>query len=71
MHLMSGRRHKVLTAVGLRHAGRLRVRLVETLVRVNPIDAAALELYLDTGDWQGKAGGYAIQGAAARFIPWI
>ncbi|WCR02064.1 Maf family protein [Paracoccus saliphilus] len=71
MRLMSGRRHRVLTAVALRHAGRTRLRQVETLVRMRPIDAAALERYLDFDDWQGKAGAYAIQGAAAEFIPWI
>lgn len=71
MRLMSGRRHRVLTAIALRHGGRSRVRLVETQVRMRPIDAAALDAYLDGGDWQGKAGGYAIQGAAAAFIPWI
>ena len=71
MRLMSGRRHLVLTAVVLRHAGQIRLRLVETRVRMRPIDAAALEQYLDIGDWRGKAGGYAIQGAAAAFIPWI
>lgn len=71
MRLMSGRRHRVLTSVALRHDGRIRVRLVETLVRMRPIDSAALERYLDIGDWRGKAGGYAIQGAAAAFIPWI
>lgn len=71
MRLMSGRRHRVLTAVALRHAGRTRLRQVETLVRMRPIDSVALERYLDFGDWQGKAGAYAIQGAAAEFIPWI
>lgn len=71
MRLMSGRRHRVLTAIALRHGDRSRVRLVETQVRMRPIDAAALDAYLDAGDWQGKAGGYAIQGAAAAFIPWI
>ena len=71
MRLMSGRRHLVLTAIALRHAGRTRLRLVETKVRMRPIDPGALEHYLDVGDWQGKAGGYAIQGAAAAFIPWI
>lgn len=71
MRLMSGRRHKVLTAIALRHQGHSRVRLVETLVRMNPVDEPALQRYLDMGDWQGKAGGYAIQGAAAQFIPWI
>lgn len=71
MRLMSGRRHRVLTAIALRHGDRSRLRLVETQVRMRPIDAAALDAYLDAGDWQGKAGGYAIQGAAAAFIPWI
>ncbi len=71
MRLMSGRRHKVLTAIALRHGDRTRLRLVETLVRMNPISPARLDAYLDVGDWQGKAGGYAIQGAAAAFIPWI
>ncbi|MCG6112459.1 MAG: Maf family protein [Paracoccus sp.] len=71
MRLMSGRRHVVLTAIALRHGPRTALRLVETRVRMRSIDDAALERYLDAGDWQGKAGGYAIQGAAAAFIPWL
>lgn len=71
MRLMSGRRHVVLTAIALRHGSRTALRLVETKVRMRSIDPAALERYLDAGDWQGKAGGYAIQGAAAVFIPWL
>ncbi|MDO5706221.1 MAG: nucleoside triphosphate pyrophosphatase [Paracoccus sp. (in: a-proteobacteria)] len=71
MRLMSGRRHRVLTAVALRHGGVMRERLVETLVRMRPLDDPALDRYIAVGDWQGKAGGYAIQGAAAAFIPWI
>lgn len=71
MRLMSGRRHRVLTAVVLHQNGKSRTRLVETLVRMRPISGPELERYLDVGDWQGKAGAYAIQGAAAAFIPWI
>ena len=71
MRLMSGRRHVVLTAIALRHGSRTALRLVETKVRMRSIDPAALERYLNAGDWQGKAGGYAIQGAAAAFIPWL
>ena len=71
MRLMSGRRHRVLTAVALRYRGRIRERLVETAVRMRPITDAELARYLAFGDWRGKAGGYAIQGAAAAFIPWI
>lgn len=71
MRLMSGRRHRVLTAIALRHDGQIRHRLVETLVRMRPLSEAELAAYLDVGDWQGKAGAYAIQGAAAAYIPWI
>ncbi|MEC9103431.1 MAG: nucleoside triphosphate pyrophosphatase [Pseudomonadota bacterium] len=71
MRLMSGRRHTVLTAMALRHGDRTALRLVETKVRMRSIDRHSLERYLDAGDWHGKAGGYAIQGAAAAFIPWI
>lgn len=71
MRLMSGRRHKVLTAIALRQGDRIRHRLVETQVRMRPLCEADLAAYLDVGDWQGKAGGYAIQGAAAAYIPWI
>lgn len=71
MRLMSGRRHVVLTAIALRHGSRTAVRLVETKVRMRVVDEVSLQRYLDAGDWQGKAGAYAIQGAAAAFIPWI
>lgn len=71
MRLMSGRRHRVLTAVALRYNGATRHRLVETLVRMRPVSPPELERYLDIGDWEGKAGAYAIQGAGAQFIPWI
>ena len=71
MRLMSGRRHRVLTAIVLRQDGRTRDRLVETTVRMRPIGVTELEAYLDIGDWQGKAGGYAIQGLAAAFVPAI
>ena len=71
MRLMSGRRHVVLTAMALRHGSHTALRLVETKVRMRAIDEPSLQRYLDAGDWQGKAGAYAIQGAAAAFIPWI
>lgn len=73
--LLSGRRHRVLTAVAVlsRHgsADRLIERLVETQVRFRPLSGHDIDRYLDTGEWQGKAGGYAIQGHAASFVPWI
>ncbi len=68
---LSGRRHRVFTGVALRGSDRCRSRVVETVVRVKSISEAELRSYLDGGEWRGKAGGYAIQGAAAAFIPWI
>lgn len=69
--LLSGRRHKVITAVALRQGGRARSRAVETAVRFRRLSAAEIDGYLACGEWRGKAGGYAIQGRAAGFIPWI
>ena len=69
--LAKGALHLDMAAMALRHGSRTALRLVETRVRMRSIDDAALERYLDAGDWQGKAGGYAIQGAAAAFIPWL
>lgn len=69
--LLSGRRHKVLTAVAVALGGRLRDRLVETVVRFRPLTPPEIEAYVASGEWRGKAGGYAIQGRAAAFIPWI
>ncbi|AUH32336.1 Maf family protein [Paracoccus tegillarcae] len=71
MRLMAGRRHRVLTAIAIRSTTACRVRLVETVVRMSLIDPAALQRYIISEDWRGKAGGYAIQGPAAAFIPWI
>lgn len=70
--LLSGRRHRVLTAVVLAAPdGRRTRRLVESVVafaRLEPGDVAA---YLDSGEWEGKAGGYAIQGRAGRFVRFL
>ncbi len=71
LQLLSGRRHRVLTSVALAHGGRLRERLVETIIRFRPLTAAQIESYLATGEWQGKAGGYAIQGHASAFAIWM
>jgi len=72
LELLSGRRHRVLGAVALvAPDGRLRQRLVTTRVAVRRLTAAEISSYLAGGEWRGKAGGYAIQGAAAAFIPWI
>lgn len=68
---LSGRRHRVLTAVALRRGDRLWERVVESRVKMKPLSDAELNAYLASGDWQGKAGAYAIQGPAGAFIPWI
>ena len=69
--LLSGRRHRVITAVALRHGGRVRSRAVETAVRFKRLAAAEIAGYVASGEWRDKAGGYAIQGRAAAFVPWI
>lgn len=68
---LSGRRHRVITAVALRRGERLWQRDVVSQVRMARLSDAELNAYLATGDWRGKAGGYAIQGPAGAFIPWI
>ena len=69
--LLSGRRHRVITAVALRDGARIRNRAVETAVRFKRLAASEVAAYLASGEWRGKAGGYAIQGRAAAFVPWI
>jgi septum formation protein len=67
--LLSGRRHRVLSAIALRDAeGTVRERLSETVVRFKQLDHAEVEAYIAGGEWEGKAGGYAIQGVAEGLI---
>ncbi len=69
LKLLSGRSHKVLTAVCLlTPEGRLRTRLVDTKVRFKRLSRDELEAYLRSDEWRGKAGAYAIQGLAAAFV---
>ena len=63
LKLLSGRRHQVLTAVTVVDAeGRARQRLSSSIVRLPALTAAEIDAYLESGEWRGKAGGYAIQG---------
>jgi septum formation protein len=71
LHLLSGRRHKVITAVAVKRNDRIWQRDVMTTVMVKQLGNPEINDYLASGDWQGKAGGYAIQGPAGAFIPWI
>lgn len=69
LQLLSGRRHRVHSGVALvGPTGKVAVRLVQTNVTFKRLDAAELDDYLASGEWHGKAGGYAIQGLAARFV---
>jgi septum formation protein len=68
---LSGRRHRVITAVMLRRGPRGWSRVVETAVRFKRLSAAEIAAYVASGEWRDKAGGYAIQGRAAGFVPWI
>ena len=68
---LGGRRHQVITAVAVRRGDRIWQRDVVSAVRMKRLSDTELNAYLAGGEWQGKAGGYAIQGAAGAFIPWI
>ena len=69
LRLLSGRTHRVYTGVCLvtpRNA--LKTRLVESRVRFKRLSALETDSYLASGEWRGKAGGYAIQGIAGSFV---
>lgn len=66
--LLSGREHRVLTAVALEFESRAELAVSESLVRFAPLPAAAIDDYIDSGEPMDKAGAYAIQGRAAAFI---
>src|SRR5438874_13501826 len=69
---LSGRRHRVHGAIALVSPdGRLVSRRVESQVSFKRLSEAEIGAYLRSGEWQGKAGGYAIQGRAAALIRWI
>ena len=70
--LLSGRRHRVLTAVVLRAPdGRTAERVCESAVTFHRLSHDQMNAYLATGEWRGKAGGYAVQGHAAAHIRFI
>jgi septum formation protein len=69
LQLLSGRSHRVYSGVCLiSPEGKLRQRLVETRVRFKRLSREELESYLASGEWRGKAGGYAVQGLAGTFV---
>ena len=69
LKLMSGRNHRVFTGIAARAPdGRIAARVVETRVKMKPLSNDEIEAYIASGEWHGKAGGYAIQGRAGCFI---
>ena len=71
LKLLAGRRHRVITSVCLAHNNLIKVRNVVTIVKMKQLSNIEISDYLDSNEWQGKAGGYAIQGKASKFIPFI
>lgn len=72
LEMLSGRRHRVLGGISvIAPDGGRSNRLSTTSVRFRRLSAAEIDVYLATDEWQGKAGGYAIQGSAGAFVPAI
>jgi septum formation protein len=71
LRALSGRRHEVMTGISLRHGADELGRVEVTIVEFSPLDAADIAWYVASGEGRDKAGGYAIQGLASRFIPRI
>ncbi len=69
LHLLSGRRHRVYSAVSVIDAsGRARHRLSTSIVTFKQLGSLEIDAYITCGEWRGKAGGYAIQGRAEAYI---
>ena len=72
LKLLSGRRHRVLSAFTIIKPDYSEItKVVVSRVKFSRLSDKELNEYLDTNEWQGKAGGYAIQGRASAFVPWI
>jgi septum formation protein len=72
LDLLSGRRHRVMTAVVLAAPGcRPTERLVTSIVAFARLTTPQIDAYLASGEWRGKAGGYAIQGRAGAFVRFL
>jgi septum formation protein len=72
LELLSGRRHRVHSGVALvTPDGRLAVRRVDSRVAFKHLSQPEIAAYLASGEWHGKAGGYAIQGRAAALVSWV
>ncbi len=65
---LSGATHTVMSGVALLAGGRERTALAATEVTFRPLDERLIDWYVGTGEWRGRAGGYAIQGAGAALV---
>jgi len=68
LRTLAGRRHAVLSGVCLIEGPRVRTAVSTTLVELRALDEALIDWYLATGEWSGRAGGYAIQGRGAALV---
>lgn len=72
LEALSGRRHRVISAIAtIGPDGRERSAISESVLRFKRLSAAEIAAYLAGGEWRGKAGGYAIQGSAEAFCPYL
>ncbi len=65
---LGGRRHSVIGGLCLIEAGRVRTLVASTQVEFRALDEHTIERYLDTDEWRGRAGGYAVQGRGALLV---
>ena len=68
LRALAGRTHRVVSGICLIEGGEQRTAVAVTDVSFRPLGDAAIEWYLDTGEWRGRAGGYAIQGRGATLV---
>jgi nucleoside triphosphate pyrophosphatase len=68
LRALAGRRHAVISGLCLIEGERVRTAAARTLVEFRPLPEAAIDRYLDSDEWRGRAGGYAIQGRGALLV---
>lgn len=71
LRMLAGTTHEVLTGVALMHGEAALVEVASTRVHFLPLSDDEIAWYVGTGEPDGKAGAYAIQGRASRFVDWI
>jgi septum formation protein len=71
IRMLSGREHEVWSGIALKRDGTEKTAARCTRVRFRTVEEPLLRWYLDSGEWQGRAGGYAIQGRGAALVEWV